>query len=200
MESLLQSLSRFADTLNTIRYSGFRSQQNYAISSTSTAMCDQAYPILSYFGAPGAAIPSTSNLAASQQAIYEVASNLKASAMYQAAGSIERALPGRTTMTINVTDSRGVHDMREEQINAINPCITGYLPYPSLGNIYLYSDSGLYKELQVITSVNTRVNFHISLNGYYAWTDYHTNANGVPSNEYNTNQDWGRAAIPGQSI
>jgi hypothetical protein len=181
-----------ADTLNALRYNGF-GQQNYAINNTTPIGI--ADPILSYFGTPGAAIPSTSNLAASQQAIYEVASNLKASAMYQAAGSIERALPGRTTMTINVTDSRGVHDMREEQINAINPAY-GVLPYPSLGNIYLYSDSGLYKELQVITSVNTRVNTHISLNGYYAWTDYHTNTNGLPSNEFNINQDWGRAAIP----
>ena len=72
----------------------------------------------------------------------------------------------------------------------------GVLPYPGQGNIYLYSNSGLYKELQVITSVNTRVNTHISLNGYWAWTDYHTNVSGIPSNEFNINQDWGRAAIP----
>jgi len=44
--------------------------------------------------------------------------------------------------------------------------------------------------------VNTRVNTHVSLNGYWAWTDYHTNVNGLPSNEFNIYQDWGRAAIP----
>ena len=181
-----------ADTLNALRYDGF-GQQNYSINlSTPTAI---SYPVLSNFGNSGAAIPSTAVLTASPQALYEVASNLKASAMYQAAGSIERALPGRTTLTLNLTDSRGVHDMREEQINAINP-LYGVLPYPGQGNIFLYSDSGLYKELQVITSVNTRVNTHVSLNGYWAWTDYHTNVNGLPSNEFNIYQDWGRAAIP----
>ncbi len=181
-----------ADTLNALRYNGF-GQQNYSINqSTPTAI---SYPVLTNFGNAGAAIPSTSVLSASPQALYEVAANMKASAMYQAAGSIERALPGRTTLTLNVTDSRGVHDMRQEQINAINP-LYGVLPYPGQGNLYLYTNSALYKELQVITSVNTRVNSHISLNGYWAWTDYHTNANGLPTNEFNINQDWGRAAIP----
>lgn len=181
-----------ADTLNALRYNGL-GQQNYSINNSTPQSI--AFPILANFGNTGAAIPSTSLLTASPQALYEVAANMKASAMYQAAGSIERALPGRTTMTINITDSRGVHDMRQEQINAINP-LYGVLPYPGQGNLYLYSNSGLYKELQVITSLNTRVNSHISLNGYWAWTDYHTNANGLPSNEFNINQDWGRAAIP----
>ena len=96
-----------------------------------------------------------------------------------------------------------MHDLRERQINAplpgtYNPLTRsgGVLPYPGKGYIYLYEDTGLYKQLQVVTSVNTRVNSHISLNGYYAWTDYHTNTNGFPSNQYNTNQDWGRAAMP----
>ncbi len=44
--------------------------------------------------------------------------------------------------------------------------------------------------------MNTRVNSHISLNGYWAWSDYHTNTNGLPSNQYNANVDYGRAAIP----
>jgi hypothetical protein len=180
------------DTLNALRYNG-TGQQNYSI-NTSTPI-GIAYPVLSYFGTTGAAIPPTSILTASPQSLYEVAGNMKASAMYQAAGSIERALPGRTTLTINLTDSRGVHDMRQEQINAINP-LYGVLPYPGQGNLYLYTNSGLYKQLQVITSVNTRVNSHVSLNGYWAWSDYHTNVNGLPSNEFNINQDWGRAAVP----
>jgi hypothetical protein len=106
-----------------------------------------------------------------------------------------------------VTDSRGVHDLRQVQINAylpgtydpLTPLVPGVLPYPGYGNIYQYQSTGIYKELQVITSVNTRVNAHVSLNGYYAWTDYHTNtANGasLPSNQYNTSVDWARAVIP----
>jgi hypothetical protein len=65
-----------------------------------------------------------------------------------------------------------------------------------LGEIYLYEDTGIYKELQVTTSLNTRVNSHVALNGYYTWTDYHTNSNGLPSNQYDTSIDWGRASNP----
>jgi len=191
-----------ADTLNALRYNG-NGQQDYTINSTTLGAA--AYPILSYFGATGGpATPSTALLTASSQPIYEVAGNLKASYMIQNAASIERALPGRTTLTLNLTDTRGVHDMRERQINAFTPgsylsgstTLKGTLPYPGQGYIYQYENSGMYKELQVITSVNTRVNSHVSLNGYWAWTDYHTNVNGLPSNQYNTSQDWGRAAVP----
>ncbi len=196
-----------ADTLNALRYNG-NGQQNYSINPSTVDATRLA--VLSFFSpSPGAApvIPSASVLsqvAASTQNLYYVDSNLKASAMYQYAASVERALPGRTTLTLNLTDSRGLHDLRQRQINAYlpgtfnpdTPKIPGVLPYPGQGNLYLYESSGLYKELQVITSVNTRVNSHISLNGYWAWTDYHTNVNGFPVNEYDTTFDWGRAAVP----
>jgi hypothetical protein len=189
-----------ADVLNALRYNG-TGQLDYSINQSTPQAT--AFAVLNSFGAPGG--PSTpTNLTATPQSLYEVDPHLKASYMIQNAASIERALPGKTTLTINLTDTRGVHDMRERQINAYipgsfnpdTPKIAGTLPYPGQGNIYLYEDTGMYKELQVITSVNTKVNSHISLNGYWAWTDYHTNVNGLPSNEYNTAQDWGRAAIP----
>ncbi len=192
-----------ANVLNALRYNG-NGQQDYTINSPSLGAA--AYSALSYFGAAGGPTTPTlavlNSLGATTQPVYEVASNEKASYMIQNAASIERALPGRTTLTINLTDSRGVHDMRERQINAPLPGTfgstatpLGVLPYPTAGYIYLYEDSGLYKELQVITSMNTRVNSHVSLNGYYAWTDYHTNTSGLPMNEYNTSVDWGRAAV-----
>jgi hypothetical protein len=188
-----------ADILNALRYNG-SGQQNYLINAETTTT--NPFPALSYFGT-ATGIPPVSLLATSTQALYQVDPNLKASYMFQNAGSIERALPGRTTLTVNVTDSRGVHDMREAQINAYlpgtyNPAngTGGLLPYPNEGYIYQYQNTGMYKELQVITSVNSRLNSHIALNGYYAWTDYHTNTNGFPMNEYNTSLDWGRAAMP----
>ena len=38
--------------------------------------------------------------------------------MMQSAFSVERSLPGRTSLTINLTDTRGLHDLRQRQINA----------------------------------------------------------------------------------
>ncbi len=192
------------NVLNALRYDG-SGQNNYSVnSSTPTAI---SYPVFASFAPAGSPLtpvtPPTSILTASPQALYDIYANLRASAMYQAAGSFERALPGRTTLTINVTDTRGIHDARTAQINAylpgtfnpLTPTIPGVLPFPGQGNIYLYENNGMYKELQVITSVNTRVNTHVSLNGYWSWSDYHTNT-ATPMNEYNLNEDWGRAAIP----
>ena len=44
--------------------------------------------------------------------------------MIQNAGSIERALPGRSTLTVNVTNSRGVHDMRKRKSMRTFPEVT----------------------------------------------------------------------------
>ena len=195
------------DVLNTIRYNG-NGQQNYNIVSA-TNNTPLAYQALSYFGTPTGMPPASllAQLASSSQALYETDADLKASYMMQSAVSMERSLPGRTSLTLNLTDTRGVHDLRERQINAplpgtYNPATESgsILPYPGQGYIYLFEDSGLYKELQVITSVNTRVNSHIALNGYWAWSDDNSNNNGIPSNQYNTSQDWGRVAQPANRI
>ncbi|HVW11256.1 MAG TPA: carboxypeptidase regulatory-like domain-containing protein [Bryobacteraceae bacterium] len=194
-----------SDYLNSIRYNGL-GQQNYLVNQSSDTSIFNS--VMSYYGAAGGPVlpPSSllTGLSATSQNLYYVYKNLRASAMYQSAASIERALPGRTTLTVNVTDTRGVHDLRERQINAPLPGTVdlavnnshGVLPFPDLGNLYLYESTGYYKELQVITSANSRINSHVSLNGYFAWSDYHTNSNGFPMDEYNTNLDWGRAGIP----
>ncbi len=192
-----------SNVLNALRYNGF-GQQNYLINSQTSPAA--AFPALAAYGTPSG-IPPLSLLATSTQALYQIDPNLRAAYMIQNAASIERALPGRTTLTINVTDSRGVHDMRQRQINAYLPGTydpltqtPGVLPFPGKGFIYNYENTGMYKELQVITSVNSRVNNHVSINGFYAWSDYHTNANGFPSNQYNTSLDWGRAGVPAHRV
>ena len=42
--------------------------------------------------------------------------------------------------------------------------------------------------------MNSRLNSHISVNGYYAFSEYHTDTFGFPSNQYDTSVDWGRAS------
>lgn len=193
-----------ANTLNTLRYNG-SGQQDYNITSTSGNL-SQAYAALGYFATPSG-IPPLSLLATANQPIYETDQNMKASYMMQSSSSIERALPGRTSLSVSLIDSRGVDDMRTRSINTFLPGTydpatdTGVVPYPGEGSIYLYENSGLYKELQVITSVNSRLNSHIRLNGYYAFSDYHTNTFGFPSNQYDTAVDWGRASgVPENSV
>lgn len=192
------------NVLNTVRYNG-HGQQDYNITST-IGNQQEAFAALSYFATPSG-IPPVSLLATANQPVYETDSQMKASYMMQSSGSVERALPGRTSVSVSMTDSRGVHDMRMRSINTFLPGTydpstdTGVLPYPDQGSIYLYENTGLYKEMQVIASVNSRPNSHLSLNGYYAYSDYHTNTFGFPSNQYDTAVDWGRASgVPASSV
>jgi hypothetical protein len=114
----------------------------------------------------------------------------------QTSVGIERSLPGRTTLSVNYIDSRGVHVARQRDINAPLPSFypTIVLPYQGFGPIYEYESSGIFKQSQYITSVNTRFNRRFSMNGYYVLGFAHTNAQGLPMNQYNDDLDWGRAS------
>jgi hypothetical protein len=102
-------------------------------------------------------------------------------------------------------NTRGVHVLRERDINAPLPQFyvpadpaTGQSavivrPYPVNNDIYLYESSGIFKQMQFITNINTRVNSHISVQGYYVYGQAHSNTQGFPMNQYDTSLDWGRA-------
>ena len=185
---------RFSDNsyLQTLRYNG-TSQLNYNINSTqnpaTAAIALAAYP----------AAPSTSLLTLQNQAIYKVDPNFLAPSMMQFAVSVDRSLPGRTSVSVNFVDSRGVHDMRTRNINAYLPGTydavlrTGVRPFAG-GDIYDYESTGIYKQQQFIVNANSRFNKHFSMQGYYAYGHVNSNVNGFPSNQYNTSLDWGRAS------
>lgn len=198
-----------SDTLQALRFNGV-TQTNYNITTgTAGATTPATLEALSYFanGAnplqPG--VPPLSLLTATTQAVYEVDRNFRAPYMMQTAIGLERALPGRTTLSVNFVDTRGVHVLRERDINAPLPQLyvpgntaTGtsaviVRPYPVNNDIYLYESSGIFKQLQLITNVNTRVNSHVSLQGFYVYGQAHSNAQGLPMDNYNDSLDWGRA-------
>jgi hypothetical protein len=117
--------------------------------------------------------------------------------MMQTAVGVERQLPGRTQVSVNFVDTRGLHVLRTRDINA--PLPDGLRPFAGTdvananGDIYQYETSGIFKQMQIMTNVNSRVNSHVQLQGYYVFGEAHTNANGFPMNQYNDDLDWGRA-------
>ena len=180
-------------TLNTLRYNG-TSQLNYNINTTqnpaAAALAFAAYP----------AVPSVSLLALQNQAIYRTDANFKAPTMMQFAGSVDRTLPAKTSLSINFIHTRGVHDFRTVNINAYLPGtydpITrtgGVRPFTGQGDLYDYQSTGVYRQTQLVFNVNNRMNSHLSLQGYYALGKVNSNVNGFPSNQYNTALDYGRA-------
>jgi len=187
--------TRFAETnvLQALRYNGAE-QTNYLITNdptsptyASTLAALAAYPNL----------PSTAGLTVENQAIYTLAKSIRAPYMMQSAIGLERQLPGRTQVSLNFVDTRGLHVLRTRDINA--PLPSGVRPYAGTnvananGDIYEYETSGIFKQMQIMTNVNTRVNSHLQLQGYYVYGEAHTNANGFPMDQYNDNLDWGRA-------
>jgi hypothetical protein len=129
-----------------------------------------------------------------------VDSNFQAPYMIKYSVGVDRSLPGRTSLSVNFIDTRGVHDLRTRNINAYLPGtydpITrtgGVRPNPNEGDVYLYESSGMYKQTQLITNVNSRLNSHLSLQGYYVYGHVNSNVNGFPSNQYDTAVDYGRA-------
>ncbi len=188
---------RFAagNVLNALRFNG-TTQTNYVI----TAGSQNAAAALSYY--PG--LPPTSLLNVENQAIYIVDKNYRAPYMGQLAIGVDRQLPARTQMSINFVNSRGMHTQRTRNINAPLPGTytgpgTGIRPFAganfvgSNGDIYEYESSGTFKQTQLTVNVNSRVNSHFQLQGYYTFGEAHTNANGFPMNQYNEGLDWGRA-------
>ena len=187
---------RFAITnvLSALRYNGLN-QQNYIINNTLTTG-GAANGLAALAAYPN--IPPISALTLQNQALYQIDRNLHAPEMLQTAISVERSLPGRTTLSFNYVDTRGLHVMRQRDINAFLPGTytgpgTGVRPYPMNDDVYLYESSGIFKQSQYILNVNSRLNSHIQLQGYYVYGQAHTNAGGFPMNQYNDNADWGRA-------
>lgn len=177
-------------TLNTYRYNG-TAVNSYLVNDPAT--------VAAYYQS----FPTLASLAANRvnQTIYKMDDNIKSPVLRQLAVGIDQQLPYKMTMTVNYVNSRGVHEQRTRNINAPFPATydptirgSGIRPYgAAVGDLYLYESSGLFKQQQLNISVNARINPKVSLSGFYSLGDAHSNANGFPSNQYNTGLDWGRS-------
>ena len=153
-------------------------------------------------------VPTVDSLTAARQtqARYQVDSGLRAPYIMQSALGFERQLPRNITLSVNYTNSRGVHNLRTRNINAplpgtyaINTPASGVRPYGnSLGDINLYESSGVFEQNQVITSVQARVNPRISLFGFHSIGTARSNTDSVntfPANQYDLSTEYSRAAF-----
>ncbi len=170
------------------RYNG-KSQQQFIISDPDT------FP----------AIPSLSTLQgyAQAQAIDTISSSLKAPYVMQSAIGVDRQLPRNTTVSLNYTNSHGLHELLTRNINAPLPGTytgipgTGVFPYGNVGPIDEMESAGLYNQNQLVTSVNSRMNPHISLFGFYMLSYARSNTNGLgsfPANQYDLRDEYGPAS------
>jgi Carboxypeptidase regulatory-like domain/TonB dependent receptor len=196
---------RFSEgnVLQALRLNGVE-QTNYTINTTNPGYLSvfDDYPL-----APSPAQIASAGFQSQNQAIYTLDKSLRAPYLGQANLEIDRQLPGRTQVSLNVVDTRGVHQLRERDINA--PCTfvgpgcaaIGVRPFADTsvpnanGDIYQYETSGVFKQLQVTINASSRINSHIQVQGYYTYGQAHGNANGFPMNQYDESIDWGRSTF-----
>jgi hypothetical protein len=71
---------------------------------------------------------------------------------------------------------------------------TGGTPQNSSGGyLYEYYPEAVFKQNQLIASVNAKVNKNLNLVGFYTLSFANGNGNGSASNAYNLDQDYGRS-------
>ena len=140
-------------------------------------------------------IPPLSQLALGQPiTTYRIDPTLVAPRIIQSAIGIDRQLPKNMTVSLNYTNSRGVHQLRTVNIAAPSPGTPG-----SAGNaspVYQYQSSGLFKQNQLTVNVNARLNANYSMFGFYNLGHAHSDTDGsgsFPVNTYDRSTEWSRA-------
>jgi len=123
---------------------------------------------------------------------YEVDPHYRAPTTEQLGASLERQLFSGTSATLTYLHSYGVHQLVTRNANQA----TGGTPQNSSGGyLYEYYPEGVFKQNQLIASVNAKVNKNLSLVGFYTLSYANSNANNSASDAYNLDNDYGRAGF-----
>ena len=139
-----------------------------------------------------------SSSAASVPVRYEVAPHYQSPYTGQAGASLERQLPAGNSITLTYLRSFGVHQMVNRNANQA----TGGTPQDSTGGyLYEFYPEAVFKQDQVIVSVNGKLGKNATVMGSYTFARANSNsAGGGASNAYNLDQDYGRAGFVARNM
>jgi hypothetical protein len=181
------------------------SEQNVETAERYNGLLEQQYTITNPTFYPN--VPPISQLEQmAQQAVqttYEIDRNLRAPYIMQSAITVERQLPKNTTVSESYLHSHGLHELREQDINAPLPGTytgpgTGIYPYSSTGPILLMESDGIFNQNQLITNVRSQINSKISLNGFYMYGHAESNTDGIgtlQANPYSMAGEYGPSSL-----
>ena len=129
---------------------------------------------------------------------YEIAPHFHAPYTGQAGVGLERQLTSGSNLTVTYLHSFGVHQLVTRNANQ---AVGGAPQTNSGGYLYEYFPEAVFKQNQLITSVNAKVTKNLSLTGFYTvgWANA-DGAGGSVSNAYNLSQDYGRAAFVSRNM
>lgn len=133
--------------------------------------------------------------AASLPTVYRISPDFRSPYDMDTALSVERQVLPSTTVSLTFLNSRGIHQLLTNDVNAplpgtFNPGdpASGVRPLGNAaGNIYEYQSAGIYRQTQLIANVHVRAKW-LSLFGYYVFTDAHSDTSQLSTSGGNTNQ------------
>ena len=142
--------------------------------------------------------PTLGELQASSLTTYQIDPRFRAPYIMQTAASVERQVTKNANLTVSYLNSRGFHQLLTRNINAPLPPFTDPTNRPipgSQANIYQYESQGVFRQNQMIVNGNIRARARLMLMFYYTLNDVKGNTSGgFPSNQFNLDADYGRAA------
>ncbi|HTQ57276.1 MAG TPA: TonB-dependent receptor [Bryobacteraceae bacterium] len=139
--------------------------------------------------------------ATENQAQFIAGNNLRTPYLIQSAIGVERQLVKGTTLAVNVTDTRGVHQFVTSEIGTA----------ADGAKLFQFQSAGLLKQLQVITRINSQIGNKMSVFGAYIWSTAHSNTDGAlcpssagcgtstPVSVDNLNAEWSRSSLAVES-
>lgn len=179
-----------SNILNTRQYSGGASSQLQKTITNPT--CFSATSLAAVLDSCG----TTSNVA---ETIIEAAPHYHSPYVGQLGFSLERQLGHGSSASVSLLRSYGVHQMVTRNANAYLPgtyaygstTLTGTRADTTRGIVEQYDSEGIYKQNQLIFSVNGNPTRRIRLHGYYDLNSVRSNT-GTASNADDLKLDYGR--------
>ncbi|HEX4583103.1 MAG TPA: hypothetical protein VH139_13670, partial [Acidobacteriaceae bacterium] len=186
-----------ASVIQAIHQNGLN-QQQLVYQATPTS------PVIYVPGQP----PSGNATTSPRSATYSISPEVKAALDMQGAVGVDRTITKSITANVTYLYSRGVHQYLTDNINAplydystntfiIDPT-TGepQVPFPGKGNLYQFQSEGVYRQNQLITSVNARAR-NYSIAAFYVLGSMKSDTSGVnyfPSRQDDIGFDYGRSS------
>jgi len=110
--------------------------------------------------------------------------------LIQSSVGLERSLPRNSNVSVNYIISRGVHLLRQRNINT--PFDNGVRPFGDTGNLFLNESTGFSRQNQLMTNFSTRLLNSVSLFGYYSLNFARADTDGGgPANPYDLRNEYG---------
>jgi hypothetical protein len=180
-------------TLQAERFNGIN-QRQFVVTDPTVLATFPNVPSIDALG--GFAVPQTRR---------QKAADLRTPYLMQSSISYERQLPYKSTVSINYLNTRALHQLRSRNINAPLPGTfvagvrnSGVRPFGNIGNIFEYESSGVFRQNQLIVTLDNRLNKKFFLHATYTLASARGDADGVnsfPADTYDLSNEYGRASL-----